>query len=417
MCVSPSTLKNGVVVGCRRCWQCRANRVQDWVGRNVCEARTSQRSYSIRLSYGRSKDGHSNHLRSVLLMYSDIQKMLKRMRKKYSVRYMIAGEYGSTFKRAHWHGIFHFSGNILPEWGGAHLTWSQEQWDKVGGIHIPEWADYNEDRTFRDYMGHVHIKEAEYAHMRYALKYMLKDQLDPLEQLKFAMSKKPPLGSEYLLQMARETAQAGLAPQDLNYRFPVVLWNGERVVQQFMMQGKVAEMYIQEYLAEWKRLHGKAWWPDSELIDTYYEYGRMGRQENLRLRTIEDVEYRERTTGIPRGGLAAMNEPPSPALGEERPKTLKEYWKESQKPFITFDRNAFDDWELDYYGKRWPERPGRGPELNDRQQLEWVLAFYECTERQFWAQPWEHIELQWRIAGDAFEERERRNLSAYGGAE
>jgi len=333
-------------------------------------------------------------------MYSDVQKMLKRMRKHYNVRYMIAGEYGSTFKRAHWHGIFHFYGNKLPEWDGAHLTWSQQKWDQVGGIHIPEWADYNEDRSFRAHMGHVHIKEAQYAHMRYALKYMLKDQLDPLEQLKFAMSKKPPLGSAYLLNMARETAQAGLAPRDLKYRFPVVTYNGERVVQEFMMQGTVAEMYVKEYLAEWKRLHGKKWWPDSELIDTYYEYGRMGRQENLVLLTQDDVQYREE---LRRSGAV------DPAAEEEKkPMTLHEYWKSKEKPAKFLKKEEFDNalkyWERQYYGTEW-ERPrqGIGPELNDRDKIEFVCQYFECTEAQFWGQPWDAIEYQWGVAQRAFE--------------
>lgn len=407
MCVSPSTLQSGIVVGCRRCWQCRSNRVSDWVGRNLAESKTAERSYSIRLSYGRSKDGHANHLRSVLLMYSDIQKMLKRMRKRYSVRYMIAGEYGSTFRRAHWHGIFHFSGNTLPEWDGAHLTWSQQQWDKVGGIHIPEWADYNDDRTFRAHMGHVHIKEAQYAHMRYALKYMLKDQLDPLEQLKFAMSKKPPLGSKYLLQMARETADAGLAPRDLKYRFPVVKYNGERVVQEFMMQGKVAELYVQEYLRHWKALHGKQWWPDSELIDTYYEFGRMGRQENLSMIAQEDVEYRQKLEKVGRSSIDEEQ--------EKKPLTLQEYWKRTEKPRIVgFSKSDLADWEIKYYGQRWQQGPGNGPELNDREQLEFVLQYFDTTEREFWGQSWESIERLWAIGREAHAQWVRSQHSPYG---
>lgn len=282
MCISPSKLDNGILVRCRRCWQCRQSYVNDWVGRNIAEKETASVSYAVTLTYGRSWDGRANHLRSVLLTYSDIQKMLKRMRKAgYLVRYIVAGEYGTMYERAHWHGVFHFYGNNLPEWEGQHLKWSQEKWDRVGGIHVPEWSDGNGP------IGHVHIKKATYAHTRYALKYLLKDHGDDMS--KVAWSKKPPLGYVYFTKLARETAERGLVPQDLTYKFRVRTMAGEEKVMPFLLRGRMAEIYLQTYLDAWGELYGKRPRPTSELVDTYEEFGRLGKEEWLTQTRVENL--------------------------------------------------------------------------------------------------------------------------------
>lgn len=289
MCISPSKLGNGIWVGCRKCWQCRSDRVNAWVGRNIAETKTSVVSYAITLTYGRSWDGRADHLRSVLLTYSDVQKMFKRMRKAgMKFRYMMAGEYGTKLGRAHWHGVIHFYGDVLPDWEGEHLNWSQEKWDRVGGIHIDEWASYD-GRDFVDYLGHVHIKKATYAHVQYALKYMMKGVGDDAAQATFVMSRNPPIGHAYFMERAAEYAQAGLAPQDLGYRFQVRKMDGEVEDRTFYLKGRLAEMYLQEYIDSWRRIHGERQRPDSEVVDTYEQWGRLGLEENLTQSWVEKL--------------------------------------------------------------------------------------------------------------------------------
>jgi len=287
MCISPIMLDDGLVVSCRNCWQCRSNRVANWVGRNIAETETATVSYAVTFTYGRAQDGRADHLRSVLLTYSDIQKMLKRMRKAgMIVRYIICGEYGTQLGRAHWHGVFHFYGDILPKWQGEHLEWSQEKWDEIGGIHIPEWIDPQDGNRP---MGFVHIKEASYAHVRYALKYLLKDTYGDESQFKLAMSRKPPLGYAYITQLARETAQAGLVPLDLKYSFNVRTMSGAQQKMQFLLSGKLAEMYLDTYIAEWKVAQPGKPRPASELVDTYEEWGMLGAEEHLTERAQEKL--------------------------------------------------------------------------------------------------------------------------------
>lgn len=293
MCLRPALLPNGVTVGCRECWQCRQTRVDDWVGRNIAETETSTVSYAVTLTYGRSWDGVADHVQSVQLMYRDIQLMLKRMRKKgYLVRYMIAGEYGGALGRAHWHAIFHFYGDVLPEWDGTHLEWSQEQWDTVGGIHIPEWVHYAQGRDGERYekpLGHVHIKKATYAHTAYALKYMMKDEGDAERHGMVHMSRKPPLGYAYFTRLAREHVEAGISPQDLLYRFPVRSRSGQESWRQFMLRGRMAEIYVETFIEGWRKQHGKDNWPESELISNYVEFGELGDENRLTEKRVAEM--------------------------------------------------------------------------------------------------------------------------------
>lgn len=285
MCISPVLIQGGYLVGCRNCWQCKLNQVQSWTGRNIAEAETAQVSYAVTLTYGRSWDGRSDHYQAVQLMYSDMQKLLKRMRKAgYLVRYIVAGEYGSQLGRAHWHAVFHFYGNVLPEsWEGDHLDWTQEQWDKVGGIHIPEWSIYDEP------LGHVHIKRATYAHTRYALKYLLKDQYDPQKQNLLRMSKKPPLGYTYFTELARDTAVAGVAIPDLKYKFRVRTMSGEEKDMSFLLTGKMAEIYLATYIAHWREVHGNNRWPTSEVVDNFDQWGKLGNEDAMTEKRIGEL--------------------------------------------------------------------------------------------------------------------------------
>jgi len=232
-------------------------------------------------------------------MYSDIQKMLKRMRKAgMIVRYIIAGEYGAELGRAHWHGIFHFYGSVLPEWEGEHLNWSQEEWDRVGGIRVQEWARFDKRGKFEDYLGHVHIKKATYAHVRYALKYLLKQQYDDSHQVLYHMSRKPPLGYRYFAELAVETAEAGLAIVDLKYKFDITTRSGERKTENFLLRGRLAEIYLEYYLTAWKHYHGTTPVPVSDVMEIWREYGRL---------TNEDMATQKRVAEIP-GPKSTINQ-------------------------------------------------------------------------------------------------------------
>jgi len=316
-----------------------------------------------------------------MLFSSDMQKLLKRMRSKrygYKVRYQIAGEYGSTYGRAHWHGIFHFYGDNLPDWE-KHAALSDDWYERFGGVHIPEWS-YNDGTP----IGHVHIKHAHYAHVRYALKYALKDQMDPHNAIKVLVSKYPPMGSEYLLSKARDIAQAGLAPQDLTYRFPVTKYNGEHEIKRFMMRGKVSELYVQEWINEWQKLWPGQEMPESDLIGGYMRFGRIGRSEYL---TPLDVEEREAQKAFDER-LAKM----------ERPRTLREYWREKEFKRKLRDQMSLEEWERTYFGKEQQRSRSRSPDYNDALQLSYVCWYHGLSEAEFWAKSFAECEALWGLA-------------------
>ncbi|QCS37228.1 replication initiation protein [Tortoise microvirus 72] len=372
MCISPTYLPDkGVEIPCRNCWQCISNKVQNWTGRNLAEATTATVSYAVTLTYGRDYDGRADHIQSVQLMYSDIQKFLKRIRTKLGrqPRYIVAGEYGAAMQRSHWHGVLHFYGDELPEWEGEHLEWSQEKWDRVGGIHIPEWSIYG------DPIGFVHIKKAHYAHVRYALKYLLKDQHDPYGQTLFNMSRKPPLGYEYFTQLARETAQEALPIQDLSYYFNVRQMDGQEKRQKFLLSGRLAEIYCQTYLDAWEQYHGSARRPASEPVDIYEQFGRIGNERLLTEKRQNELQSEYEKFGEKRLRGAVTYFP------KQAKRTLKDWLKERDEQFRLEKRK--ERLQRERNGKGFKERQRRQAEREYADAVSASCAVAGITIQQF----------------------------------
>ncbi|TIS17093.1 MAG: hypothetical protein E5X07_34615, partial [Mesorhizobium sp.] len=152
MCANPRHLPDGIEVACHKCWQCRENRINDWVGRCIAESKTARATHSITLTYGRDDAGIEDHLRAALLTYSDVQKYLKRLRKDgYPCRYFVAGEYGSEKGRAHWHLIIFWQDRV-PE-HELNRRFLQKHWTH----------------------GWSHWELPSYASIRYVMKYISKD--------------------------------------------------------------------------------------------------------------------------------------------------------------------------------------------------------------------------------------------------
>lgn len=244
MCLNPVKIADHGWVACRECWQCREHKIDDWVGRNVAESKTAKAAHFVTLTYGRDAHyGAIDHIRAAVLTYSDVQKMLKRLRfDGFPMRYFVVGEHGSTKGRAHWHILFYWL-DAVPEVQLRHDYFLWEYWPH-GWSH---WDDMN-------------------AHnVRYCCKYLLKDASDEAAQMWGPMpSKKPPLGDAYFRDLAARHVEQGLAPQNLFYSFPEVtrvhrhakaktvkvLRESARPVQ-FMMRDKTAENFIRYYVEAW----------------------------------------------------------------------------------------------------------------------------------------------------------------------
>jgi hypothetical protein len=102
-------------LSCGQCIGCRLERSRQWATRCMHEASQHEKNCFITLTYD------DNHLPGGgSLHYPDFQKFLKRFRKAFpghTIRYYMAGEYGTTFGRPHFHAcIFGFDFDDKKLW-------------------------------------------------------------------------------------------------------------------------------------------------------------------------------------------------------------------------------------------------------------------------------------------------------------
>lgn len=261
MCIAPITIYNSngsQQVACHKCWQCRERRINDWVGRNIAESKTSRASHSVTLTY---RD--SEHPSAHVLTYSDVQKWLKRLRTAgYPVRYFVVGEYGSKKARAHWHAMLYWK--LQPPEGirlHRNLT------------GVAQWGD---DMERRPREGFTWWDRPSPEAVRYVCKYLLKGAGDMEMQGHMGLSKQPPLGHDYFNTMAFEYAKAHLAPQTLAYSFPDVTrrkQDGTREVVEFRMMGTTAQNFLDAYVDYWRLLHPREHMPASDLVEEFLDPG------------------------------------------------------------------------------------------------------------------------------------------------
>lgn len=250
MCITPYRLPDRTLVACRGCWACRENRVNDWIGRALCEQQSASVCVAVTLTY------RGEGPETALLRYSDVQLFLKRLRKAgYSVRYIVAGEYGSLKGRAHWHLILFFEGSA------------------------PEW-EYERRFNWRFWpLGYSYFQRPDFKGFAYILKYILKDQSQTGQALQFAMSKKPPIGHEYLTGLASRIAERGFALRDPSYSFASVL-DRNGVPRRFWVQGRMLEIFLASYCERWDHFHGGEPPMTDYLVERHYD--RVVRAENER---------------------------------------------------------------------------------------------------------------------------------------
>lgn len=159
--------------------------------------------------------------------------MLKGLRNAgHSVRYIVAGEYGELRDRAHWHGILFFKGDlpVMPAIGKEKQSWAF-------------WPH-----------GYVYCQHISPRGYHYVLKYLLKDQrLDgrkhTVDATHYGLSKKPPLGAEFLTGEAVKAARQGSLPPEPTYQVP-----GARGY--YWLLDASRDLYLKAFAAEFWRLHG-----------------------------------------------------------------------------------------------------------------------------------------------------------------
>lgn len=225
------------------------------MGRSIAENETATKSFFVTLTYGSTnRYGEVLTDRARSLHYEDVQKWLKRIRKRYNVRYVVTGEYGPLKGRAHWHALLFFYGTV-PD-----IKLDFDYWGN---------RPYNTDPFWYD--GKTRWSKFEPSRAKYVCKYMLKagEGDDSLER-KAMLSKKPPLGQDYFFRRAEEYVAQHLSPQDLKYHFPEVKWGKKNPKpREYVLQGVSGANFLQHFVESWRKKHGRDDWPYSELIEEY----------------------------------------------------------------------------------------------------------------------------------------------------
>jgi len=260
MCVSPNLLHDGTLVACRKCWQCKSNKINDWVGRNIAEGETAKAAHSITLTYGRDmRMGGVDHERAAVLTYSDVQKYFKRLRKNgYPCRFFAVGEYGSLKGRAHWHCMVYWQDKVpaheLSD-RSPHLS-EEEKEKRTKRFNEPHWPH-----------GFSVWEKPSPASIMYVCKYLQKDMGADERQAYLAMSKRPPLGNRYFYELARRYVVQGLSPQNPFYWFGHVRDRNDRPVK-FRMSRHTLDAFCRSFIDLWRATHG-GHYPYSEMLYDY----------------------------------------------------------------------------------------------------------------------------------------------------
>lgn len=227
MCIDPQStvwVKRGpkwikVPKPCGDCWQCKENFVNDWVGRCLCEAATSQISVTLSLTYA-TPENKWDFSHRVINPYH-FQLFMKRLRKAgHKVRYLVAGEYGELRDRAHFHCILFFKKLKDGKASAPKLENRQafaadhtiaqplsRQMPQKDMCHIREWPH-----------GHVVADwSCSEKSVRYCCEYLYQNGK---KNCWFSMSKKPALGFDWFAQKAARNVELSVMPSTFEYLPP-----------------------------------------------------------------------------------------------------------------------------------------------------------------------------------------------------
>lgn len=240
MCISPVRVPNAdEPVPCRGCWQCQSSQQYDWVGRCISEAKYSDHVRFLTLTYA------GDTPETVVHCKSHIQKLLYRLRSDgrrqgWTVRYIVTGEYGALKGRVHWHMILFFVGKC-PD---MQLT-------EFGKGHMFDWKYWPHGATVAKVAGEKDF--------RYVVKYIFKDvKADGLAYInpQASMSKKPPIGDQFIWELARDLVDQRLPLSSPEYAFKGVIEAKSRLHRRFWLQGKSRKNLMARYVDLWRERYG-----------------------------------------------------------------------------------------------------------------------------------------------------------------
>lgn len=237
MCLNPSFVwvlrgpkHEKIPVPCKGCWQCRASRLNDYVGRCLCEVAYCEAVSVVTLTYAPRDD-----LADKIITPEHFQKFIRAVRRRgHRVRYLAVGEYGALKGRAHFHAIL-FWGKPKPN---RDYPAPQIRPDMPHKEMFTFPSDiWPHGHAFADNMSHNEVDERA---IRYVCKYLLKDEGSDYW---FTISKKPPIGVQYFLDKADRDAELGVFPQSFNYRPPA-----SHEGRNYLLTGATKRFYLERLI-------------------------------------------------------------------------------------------------------------------------------------------------------------------------
>lgn len=271
-----------MLIPCGQCIGCRIRQREDWTTRIELEARNypKEEVWFITLTYDDDhvpgmivktgeimrkvqytwKPGEKRPESVQILLYEDIQKFLKRLRKAYrgKLRYFVAGEYGEQTARPHYHMILYGwkptdLENLYKIHHNGYYTskWLEDLWE-MGQIQIAQAVP----ETYRYVAGYVTKKMYEIDGKKANAYYEL-GQTKPFA----CMSLKPGLGDKYYQEHKAEIWRQGYIQctngkraqipryyeKQMEAENPQRLWRIKQNRQKNAMQQKRLQLENQDY--------------------------------------------------------------------------------------------------------------------------------------------------------------------------
>lgn len=236
MCSRPFETAEGNIIACRKCNECITARKNGWVARAMAEKSVAKYTLSFTLTYAaetlHQRDG------AVAFRYRDVRLLMASLRrhveyhhgKTANISFICAGEIGSINQRVHWHLILFSDVDLLDvgKWQHFHTkkpALTRDEKFTVGRRKVRlTWSMWKH--------GLVTVQEPDQWGIEYAIAYVLKDQFGmhkakgTMRETKsethaaglFRMSKRPPIGSRWLMAKLGRLLEMRAVPPSLNLK-------------------------------------------------------------------------------------------------------------------------------------------------------------------------------------------------------
>lgn len=248
-----------VTFACRRCDECIATRRHNWVARAMAEKAMHKHALCVALTYDETTQ--ENRDAAKMFAYCDVRGFLARIRSdlrrkfgrgNYNLRFLCAGEQGSRDGRCHWHLILYSDRDLLQ--CGTISKFGRPVTDPADIFSVGKnklrrhWTMWGR--------GFVTFQKPDQGGMHYVLSYCLKDQFTgeksqgTMREAKsenfatglFRMSKRPPIGHEWLVRKMVALSERGQVLPNTHLRVPGFdgYWRPNEMPRERLLTGLLA---------------------------------------------------------------------------------------------------------------------------------------------------------------------------------